>query len=146
MSEWRLIGRAYAVATTGGRRRQPGFGSLEPSLDVGLGVRAEDGVKEATTAAGRVHAALEGGQVSLVVDPAQQVSPRRRDAVLEAELRAGQALEADRPGATGSVRAALRVRVKILLKRHDYPPDKEAAATALVLEQAQLVTEEMLAA
>jgi type I restriction enzyme R subunit len=45
-----------------------------------------------------------------------------------------------------SVRAALRVRVKILLKRHGYPPDKEAVATALVLEQAQLFTEEMLAA
>jgi type I restriction enzyme R subunit len=45
-----------------------------------------------------------------------------------------------------SVQAALRVRVKILLKRHDYPPDKEARATELVLEQAQLFTEEMLAA
>jgi type I restriction enzyme R subunit len=45
-----------------------------------------------------------------------------------------------------SVRAALRVRVKVLLKRHGYPPDKEARATELVLEQAQLFTEEMLAA
>jgi type I restriction enzyme R subunit len=44
-----------------------------------------------------------------------------------------------------AVRAKLRVRVKAILKRRKYPPDKQEAATELVLEQAKLFTEEMLA-
>ena len=45
-----------------------------------------------------------------------------------------------------AVRAELRVRVKAVLKRRKYPPDKQESATDLVLEQAKLFTEEMLAA
>jgi type I restriction enzyme R subunit len=40
-----------------------------------------------------------------------------------------------------SVQAGLRARVKRLLARHDYPPDKEERAIELVLEQAQLFAE-----
>jgi type I restriction enzyme R subunit len=36
-----------------------------------------------------------------------------------------------------SVRAAMRVAVKRILRRHGYPPDKQEKATALVLEQAE---------
>lgn len=60
-------------------------------------MRAEDGVKETTTAAGQVHRPVERAEVGLVTDPAQTLGPRRHDAVLLAELRPGQALEADRP-------------------------------------------------
>jgi type I restriction enzyme R subunit len=45
-----------------------------------------------------------------------------------------------------AVRAELRVRVKAILKRRKYPPDRQESATELVLEQAKLFTEEMLAA
>ena len=38
-----------------------------------------------------------------------------------------------------SVRAEMRAKIKILLTRYDYPPDKEEQAIALVLEQAELV-------
>jgi type I restriction enzyme, R subunit len=41
-----------------------------------------------------------------------------------------------------SVRAALRARVRRLLSRYDYPPDKEERAIELVLEQAELLAEE----
>lgn len=44
-----------------------------------------------------------------------------------------------------AVRAELRVRVKAILKRRKYPPDKQESATELVLDQAKLFTEEMLA-
>ena len=37
-----------------------------------------------------------------------------------------------------SVRAALRAKIKRLLTRYDYPPDKEAAAIELVLQQAEM--------
>lgn len=37
-----------------------------------------------------------------------------------------------------SVRAGLRAKVKRLLARYDYPPDKEERAIELVLEQAEL--------
>jgi type I restriction enzyme R subunit len=37
-----------------------------------------------------------------------------------------------------SVRAAMRAKVKRLLTRYDYPPDKEEAAIELVLQQAEL--------
>jgi len=38
-----------------------------------------------------------------------------------------------------SVRAALRAKVRRLLTRYDYPPDKEERAIQLVLEQAELL-------
>ncbi|WP_125612571.1 type I restriction enzyme endonuclease domain-containing protein [Specibacter cremeus] len=37
-----------------------------------------------------------------------------------------------------SVRAAMRSKVRRLLARYDYPPDAEAKAIELVLEQAEL--------
>lgn len=37
-----------------------------------------------------------------------------------------------------SVRAAMRAKIKRLLTRYDYPPDKEAAAIELVLQQAEM--------
>lgn len=45
-----------------------------------------------------------------------------------------------------SVRAALPVKIKRLLRRHHYPPDKQQRAVDLVIEQAELWTDEMLAA
>jgi type I restriction enzyme R subunit len=41
-----------------------------------------------------------------------------------------------------SVRAALRAKVRRLLAKYDYPPDKEARAVQLVLEQAELFASE----
>jgi len=38
-----------------------------------------------------------------------------------------------------SVRAKLRVRIKRILRRHGYPPDKQEAATRTVLEQAEVL-------
>ena len=38
-----------------------------------------------------------------------------------------------------SVRARLRVMVKKILKKHGYPPDKQAQATETVLKQAELL-------
>jgi len=38
-----------------------------------------------------------------------------------------------------NVRAQMRVMVKRILRRHGYPPDKQAHATELVLEQAEVV-------
>jgi type I restriction enzyme R subunit len=40
-----------------------------------------------------------------------------------------------------SVQAGLRAKVKRLLARYDYPPDKEERAIELVLEQAQLLAD-----
>ena len=40
-----------------------------------------------------------------------------------------------------SVRAGLRAKVRRLLARYDYPPDKEERAIELVLEQAQLLAD-----
>lgn len=40
-----------------------------------------------------------------------------------------------------SVKAKLRILVKRTLKRYDYPPDKQASATEMVLRQAELFTE-----
>ena len=37
-----------------------------------------------------------------------------------------------------SVRAGMRAKVKRLLTRFDYPPDKEEAAIELVLQQAEM--------
>ncbi|MCY4673607.1 MAG: type I restriction endonuclease subunit R [Bacteroidetes bacterium] len=41
-----------------------------------------------------------------------------------------------------SVRAKLRVFVKRVLRRHNYPPDKQEKATRIVLEQAELLSTE----
>lgn len=38
-----------------------------------------------------------------------------------------------------SVRAQMRVMVKRILRRYGYPPDKQARATELVLEQAEVL-------
>ena len=38
-----------------------------------------------------------------------------------------------------TVRAAMRAMVKRLLRKYGYPPDKQEAATKLVLEQAELL-------
>jgi len=40
-----------------------------------------------------------------------------------------------------SVRAAMRVRIKLILKRHKYPPDMELRAVELVLKQAEAISE-----
>jgi type I restriction enzyme R subunit len=37
------------------------------------------------------------------------------------------------------VRAKLRTRIKRLLLKHGYPPDQEPAATALIIEQAEML-------
>ena len=42
------------------------------------------------------------------------------------------------------VRARLRVYVKRILRKHGYPPDKEKAATKMVLEQAEALSTEWL--
>ena len=39
-----------------------------------------------------------------------------------------------------SVRAKLRVMVKRVLRKHGYPPDKQAQAVKTVLEQAEVLT------
>ncbi len=41
-----------------------------------------------------------------------------------------------------NVRAQLRVRVKHILRKHGYPPDKQEKATQTVLEQAALLSGE----
>lgn len=38
-----------------------------------------------------------------------------------------------------NARAAIRVRVRRILKRHGYPPNLQAEATKLVLEQAEVL-------
>lgn len=40
-----------------------------------------------------------------------------------------------------NVPAHLRVIVKRILRKHDYPPDKEDKATQTVLEQAEVLAE-----
>ncbi len=42
-----------------------------------------------------------------------------------------------------SVRAAMRVRIKLILKRHKYPPDMELRAVELVLKQAEAISESL---
>ena len=44
------------------------------------------------------------------------------------------------------VRAQLRVYVKRCLRKHGYPPDKQAKATITVLEQAEVLSEHWAAA
>ena len=44
-----------------------------------------------------------------------------------------------------SVRAAMRVRVKLILRRHKYPPDLELRAVELVLKQAEALSEAWVA-
>ena len=41
-----------------------------------------------------------------------------------------------------NVRARLRTMIKALLKRYQYPPDQEAAAIDLVLQQTEMISEE----
>ena len=41
-----------------------------------------------------------------------------------------------------NVRARLRTMIKALLKRYKYPPDQEAAAIELVLQQTEKISEE----
>ncbi|MHB9146306.1 MAG: type I restriction endonuclease subunit R [Symbiobacteriia bacterium] len=41
-----------------------------------------------------------------------------------------------------NVRAQMRVMIKRILRRYDYPPDKQAQATKLVLEQAELLSKD----
>jgi type I restriction enzyme R subunit len=43
-----------------------------------------------------------------------------------------------------NVRARMRVMVKRLLRQYGYPPDMQALATELVLEQAKVFTEQTL--
>lgn len=44
-----------------------------------------------------------------------------------------------RPQTKESVRARLRASVKRLLRKHGYPPDKQAAATDTVIETAEVL-------
>jgi type I restriction enzyme R subunit len=44
-----------------------------------------------------------------------------------------------------SVRAAMRVRIKLILRRHKYPPDMEPKAVELVLKQAEALSEAWVA-
>jgi type I restriction enzyme R subunit len=44
-----------------------------------------------------------------------------------------------------SARANLRRLVRRVLRRHGYPPDKQEAATDLVIEQAELMSGEIAA-
>lgn len=39
------------------------------------------------------------------------------------------------------VRAKLRTRIMRLLLKHDYPPDQEPAATALIIERSEMLAE-----
>ena len=41
-----------------------------------------------------------------------------------------------------NVRAEMRVMIKRILRRYGYPPDKQARATELVLEQAEVLCQE----
>jgi type I restriction enzyme R subunit len=44
-----------------------------------------------------------------------------------------------------SVRSKMKVMVKRILRKHGYPPDKQASATELILEQAELLAESWVA-
>ena len=44
-----------------------------------------------------------------------------------------------------SVRAKLRAMIKRVLRKHDYPPDKQEQATKTVLEQAELLCKDWAA-
>lgn len=43
-----------------------------------------------------------------------------------------------------SVKAGIRIQIKRILNKYSYPPDKQQAATERVLEQAELVTDELM--
>jgi type I restriction enzyme R subunit len=45
-----------------------------------------------------------------------------------------------------TVRAKMRAQIKLILKRHKYPPDLEARAIELVLKQAEALSEEWMGA
>ncbi len=42
-----------------------------------------------------------------------------------------------------NVRAQMRVMIKRILRRYGYPPDKQARATELVLEQAEVLSRDL---
>lgn len=44
-----------------------------------------------------------------------------------------------------SVRAEMRVRIRRLLRKHGYPPDKQEQATQTVLQQAELLCKDWIA-
>jgi type I restriction enzyme R subunit len=44
-----------------------------------------------------------------------------------------------------SVRSKMKVMVKRILRKHGYPPDKQASATELILEQAELLADSWVA-
>ena len=44
-----------------------------------------------------------------------------------------------------SVRARLRLLVKNLLRKYKYPPDQQEEATELVLSQAEVISEQLVA-
>ena len=44
-----------------------------------------------------------------------------------------------------SFRARLRLLVKNLLRKYKYPPDQQEEATELVLSQAEVISEELVA-
>jgi len=44
-----------------------------------------------------------------------------------------------------SVRAKLRLLVKNLLRKYKYPPDQQEEATELILSQAELLSDELVA-
>jgi hypothetical protein len=46
-----------------------------------------------------------------------------------------------KPSAKENVRAQLRVLVKRILRKHGYPPDRQARATELLLEQPEVRSE-----
>ena len=45
-----------------------------------------------------------------------------------------------------SVRARLRILIRNLLRRYKYPPDQQKDAVDVVLQQAELISEQALAA
>ena len=45
-----------------------------------------------------------------------------------------------------SVRAKIRLKIRSLLKRYKYPPDQQKDAVDMVLRQAEVISEEAVAA
>ena len=57
----------------------------------------------------------------------------------------GQRLSTTRTTSGGQVRALLRSRVRRVLTKFKYPPDKQESAIGVVMQQAQFVAPEVLA-
>jgi type I restriction enzyme R subunit len=92
---------------------------------------------------------LEAAEVILqLIDMAQQMrdAPKRGDEVLSHI--AHDLVEAIRQSVTidwtqkEAVRARMRAKVKRLLRKHGYPPDKREDAVVTVIEQAETVCRE----